>query len=125
MTLDRDPLVARVIGCMIDVHRALGPGLLESAYAECLAFEFVDKAIGMRRQVPLPVSYKNVHIDCGFRLDFLVEGRLVLELKSVERLLPIHQAQVLTYLKLLGCRRGLLVNFNVTLLKDGLKSLVL
>ena len=125
MAIESDPLAVHVIGCMIDVHKALGPGLLESAYAECLAYEFLNKGIEMRRQVPLPVKYKNVHIECGFRVDFLVEDRLVLELKSVERLLPVHHAQVLTYLKLLRCHRGLLVNFNVTLLKDGLKSIVL
>ena len=121
----RDPLVETVIGCAIDVHRAIGPGLLESAYECCLAHEFVLRGIGFTRQQPLPVTYKGLQLDCGYRIDFVIDRRLIVELKTTGRLLPIHHAQVLTYLKLLGVKQGLLINFNVPRLVDGLKSLLL
>jgi GxxExxY protein len=106
------------------VHRALGPGLLESAYRRCLAYEFSLRRIRFDCEVPLPVVYKGHALDCGYRCDFLVNQELLLEVKAVEQLLPVHSAQVLSYLKLLGLRQGLLINFNVPRLVDGLKSLV-
>lgn len=118
----RSELGDTAIGCAIEVHRALGPGLLESAYERCLAREMELAGLKFACQVPLPVLYKGVHIDCGYRLDMVVEGCLLIELKSVERLLPIHDAQVMTYLKLTGLPQAFLMNFNVPRLKDGLKS---
>jgi GxxExxY protein len=118
-----EPLTGQVIGLAMEVHRQLGPGLLESAYEECLAFEFASHGLTFGRQVPLPVVYKRVKLDCGYRLDLVVENRIVIEVKAVERLLPIHEAQVLTYLRL-GCYPiGLLMNFNGPTLKDGLRRL--
>ena len=124
MDKQRDPLSDKVIGLAIEVHRGLGPGLLESAYEECLSLEFKEHGLFHARQVPLPIVYKTVRLDCAYRLDFVVEGRLVLELKAVERLLPVHKAQLLTYLKLSGHRTGLLLNFNEVALKDGLVRMV-
>ncbi|HEX2891676.1 GxxExxY protein [Vineibacter terrae] len=124
MTSERDPLTGKVIGLAIDVHRALGPGLLESAYEECLCFELEQAGIPFQRQVPMPVTYKSVHLELGYRLDLVVEEKLVVELKTVERLLPVHEAQLLSYLKLGGLRIGLLINFNVPVLREGLKRLV-
>ena len=121
----RDPLTKRVIGLAIEVHRALGPGLLESAYEECLCFELAQYGIPLRRQVPLAVVYKSVRLDCGYRMDIVIGDRLVVELKTVEKLLPVHDAQLLTYLKLCGLRTGLLLNFNTPVLKDGIRRLVL
>ena len=109
----------------IEVHRALGPGLLESAYEECLAHEMKLRGLNFERQVPLPVSYKGVKLDCGYRLDFLVEISVVLELKAVEVVQPIQEAQLLTYLKLGGWKLGLLMNFNVSVLKDGICRMIL
>jgi GxxExxY protein len=123
--IDHDPASNRVIGLAIEIHRSLGPGLLESAYEECFALELKQNAIAFQRQVPLAITYKGMTLDCSYRLDFVIEQYLVVELKSVERLLPIHEAQLLTYLKLSGMRVGLLMNFNVRLLKDGIKRLVL
>jgi GxxExxY protein len=117
-------LTDRIIGAAIEVHKALGPGLLESAYESCLGHELSLLNICFERQVPLPIRYKSLPLDCGYRLDFLVEDAVVLELKAVEKLEPIHQAQMLTYLKLGGWRVGLLINFNVPLLKKGIKRLV-
>ena len=119
----RDPVSERVIGLAIEVHRALGPGLLESAYEECLGYEMSQTGLAFRRQVPLPIVYKAVQLECGYRIDFIVEECLVVELKTVEKLLPIHDAQLLTYLKLSGIRIGLLMNFNVPVLKNGLRRL--
>jgi len=115
----------RVIGCAIEVHRNLGPGLLESTYRQCLAHELRLNDIAFQIEYPLPVDYKGVHLDCGYRLDFLIENEIILELKSVDQLRPIHEAQLLTYLKLAGLKQGYLINFNVTRLKEGLQSLVL
>ena len=114
-------LTERVIGCAIEVHRFLGPGLLESAYEECLAYELTQSGLIIARQVPLPVVYKEVKLDCGYRIDLIVENRLVLEIKAVEVILPVHEAQLLTYLKLSGIRKGLLLNFNEVLRKDGIR----
>ncbi len=118
-------LTHEIIGAAIEVHRVLGPGLLESTSEECLAHELTLRNIKFERQKPLPVVYKEVKLDCGYRLDFLVEGRVVLELKAVESLAPIHEAIVLTYLRLSGCKIGLLINFHVELLKNGIRRFVL
>jgi GxxExxY protein len=121
--LENEQLTEPVIGAAIEVHRVLGPGLLESVYERCLSHELDLRGIGHQRQVPLPVIYKGQAIDCDLRMDIVVPG-LVLELKSVEKLLPIHEAQLLTYLKLSGHKIGLLINFNVPKLRDGLKRMV-
>ena len=115
----------RVIGLGIDVHRHLGPGLLESAYEECLCFELAQAGIAHRRQVPLPIVYKDIRLDCGYRMDIVVDNELIVEIKAVERILPIHEAQMLTYLRLSRLRVGLLMNFNNVVLKDGLRRFVL
>jgi len=117
----RDPLTERIIGCAIAVHRGLGPGLLESAYEQCLARELALNQISFRLQVALPVRYAGVDLDCGYRIDILVDDRVVLELKAVERLLPLHYAQVLTYMRLAGAETGLLLNFNTPRLVDGIR----
>ena len=121
----RNQLTERIIGAAIEVHRALGPGLLESAYEECLCYELSLDKLNVRRQVPLPVVYKGVKLGYGYRLDLIVEENVVVELKTVEKLLPIHQAQLLTYLKLGGFKTGLLLNFSSSVLKDGIKRIVL
>ena len=118
-------LTEKIIGAAIEVHRALGPGLLESVYWACLAREFGLQVLPFEQEKPLPVEYKGVRIDCGYRLDFIVAGKVVVELKAVDAILPVHEAQLLTYLKLTGCRVGLLINFNVPVLKDGIKRMVL
>jgi GxxExxY protein len=118
-------LAERVIGLAIDVHRHLGPGLLESAYEECLSFELKANSIAFVRQVPLPVVYKGVLLECGYRMDIVADKALVIEIKAVERLMPIHEAQMLTYLRLSGMKVGLLMNFNSVLLKDGLRRFAL
>jgi GxxExxY protein len=123
--MEFDALSHRVIGCALEVHKALGPGLLESAYEQCLAYEMSREGIRFDIQHPLPVEYKGIKLDCGYRLDFLVEKQIVLELKSVESLLPIHEAQLLTYMKLAKAGIGLLINFNARILKDGMKRMVL
>ncbi len=122
---ERDSLTESVIGLAIEVHRALGPGLLESAYQECLCYELKANGLAFGRQVALPVVYKSVKLDCGYRMDLVVDDRLVVELKTVEKILPIHEAQLLTYLRLSGIRTGLLLNFNTSVLKDGIKRMVL
>ena len=119
-----DDLSNKVIGCAIEVHRNLGPGLLESTYEQCLAYELSLKNIKFKTQVSLPVIYKDIKLDCGYRVDLLVEDKLIIELKSVEELLKIHEAQLLTYLKLSGIKTGLLINFNIELLRDGIKRFV-
>ena len=118
---ERDPLTEKIIGCAIEVHRTLGPGLLESAYEQCLARELSLQDVGFRLQVPVPVEYKGVHLDCGYRIDVLVNEQVILELKSLERTLAIHEAQLLTYMKLANVAKGLLTNFNVRRLVDGIK----
>ena len=122
MALVSHPLVELVLGCAIEVHRQLGPGLLESSYTKCLTYEFVTHSIPFRTEVLVPVKYKDVNIDCGYRADLIVEDWLLLEIKSVERLLPIHSAQVITYLKLSDARQAILINFNSIRLMDGVKS---
>jgi len=123
--MEFDDLSKRVIGCALAVHRALGPGLLESAYEQCLAHELTLERIGFRLQHPLPVAYKGCHLDCGYRIDLLVEESLIVELKSVEQIKGIHEAQLLTYMRLAGIKTGLLINFNVVRLKEGIKRFVL
>jgi len=120
-----NPLSRAIIGAAIEVHKQLGPGLLESAYEECLAHEFSLRQIPFERQKPLPIVYKEVKLDVGYRLDFLVNNLVVVELKTVDKLAPIHEAQIITYLKLTGCKLGLLLNFNVRLMKNGIKRVVL
>lgn len=122
---DFDALSHRVIGCAIEVHRQLGPGLLESAYRACLAHELAVTGFVCEQERPVPVNYKGVDLDCGFRMDLVVERELVVELKSVEALLPVHTAQLLTYLRLSGLHKGLLVNFNSKVLRDGIRRLVI
>ncbi|MEO8484189.1 MAG: GxxExxY protein [Acidobacteriota bacterium] len=119
-----DPTVELIIGCAIEVHRALGPGLLESVYQRCLGYELMLRCVPFAQQVPLPVVYKDMPTDCGYRLDFVIAGTVIVEVKCVDRLLPIHTAQLLTYLKLFPARRGLLINFNVPRLVDGVQSLL-
>lgn len=114
-----------IIGAAIEVHRALGPGLLESAYEGCLCRELTLRRIPFERQCPLPVEYKGLRLDCGVRLDLLIADRVVVEIKAVEHLLPIHEARLLTYLKLGGWNVGLLINFNVPVLKQGIHRRVL
>lgn len=120
-----DLLTEKVIGAAIEVHRVLGPGLLESAYEECLCHELKLRGLPFERQVPLPVSYKGVKLDCGYRMDLVVSRSLVVELKTVDRLQKVHEAQLLTYMRLGGIQRGLLLNFHSELMKGGLKRLVL
>ncbi len=120
-----DPLTEKIIAAAIEVHRALGPGLLESAYEECLCHELTLGGLRFVRQVPLPVRYKAVRLDCGYRMDVVVEQQVVLEIKAVEAILSVHSAQLLTYLRLSHLSRGLILNFCVPVLKDGIKRLSL
>ncbi|MDR3568089.1 MAG: GxxExxY protein [Syntrophobacteraceae bacterium] len=123
--MEFDALSKRVIGCAIEVHRNLGPGLLESTYEQCLAHELTLSGVESRLRWPISVRYKGVRTDCGYRVDLLVEGELILELKSIEHVTGIHEAQLLTYMKLAGIKTGLLLNFNVRRLKDGISRFVL
>jgi GxxExxY protein len=118
-------LTGKVIASAIKVHSELGPGLLENAYEECLFYELKESGLSVRKQVPMPLVYSNVKLEIGYRLDILVEDKLVVEVKAVEALNDVHLAQILTYMKLSGCRLGLLLNFNVALLKNGIKRVVL
>lgn len=122
--MELDEISGQVIGAAIAVHRELGPGLLESAYEACLVHELRQRRIHVEQQVPQPVFYKGLQLECGYRLDLLVEDRVIVELKAVEAILPIHEAQLLTYLKLRKLRLGLLINFNVPILKNGIKRLL-
>jgi GxxExxY protein len=122
---DQDPLTREIIGGAIVVHKELGPGLLESAYEECLAVELVDRGLDVRRQVPVPVVFKGRPVECGYRLDMLVNDRVIVEIKAVERVVPVHEAQLLTYLRLAGKRVGLLMNFHCAYLRDGIVRRVL
>ncbi len=122
---ERDPRTAAIIGAAIEVHRALGPGLLESAYEECLCHELHLRGLSFERQVDLPVTYKGLHLGCGYKIDLIVEHEVVLELKAIETILPVHEAQLLTYMKLSGRHVGLLINFNTPVLTRGIKRIVL
>ena len=119
--MDIEKIFKKVLDCSFQVHTALGPGLLESAYEECLYFELEQSGLNVVKQKPLPLIYKEVKLDVGYRVDLLVENKVIVEIKSVESLADIHMAQILTYLKLSGCKLGLLANFNVRHLKDGIK----
>ena len=119
-----DQITEEIIGAAIEVHRALGPGLLESAYEACLAFELAERGLKLKQQTPVPVQYRDVKLDVGYRLDLLVEGSVIVEIKAVDSLQPVHQAQLLSYLRLSGRRVGLLINFNVKVLKNGISRLV-
>ncbi len=122
---ERDPLTGEIIGAAIEVHRELGPGILESAYQECLCFELALRGLSLRRQAAMPVVYKGRRLDLGFRPDLIVEEKVIVELKCVEKLLPVHDAQLLTYLRLSGIKVGLLINFQAQPLMRGIKRLVL
>src|SRR6266568_5237572 len=122
--MDSHQLTHEIIGAAIEVHRLLGPGLLESAYEECLCHELTLRKLGVQRQVPVPVVYKEVNLECGYRLDLVVERKVILELKSIEAFSPVHETIMLTYLRLSGYRIRLLINFNVTILKDGIRRFV-
>jgi GxxExxY protein len=119
-----DLITGQIIGAAIEVHRHLGPGLLESAYEACLAFELCERGFKIEQQKPLPVIYRDVKLDCGYRLDLIVEDVVIVEIKAVEHLLPIHDAQLLSYLRLSHRNVGLLINFHVGLLKNGVKRIV-
>ncbi|MDP2303204.1 MAG: GxxExxY protein [Ignavibacteria bacterium] len=119
-----EDLTKIIIGCAIDVHKELGPGLLESAYEECLAFDLTNRGLKIERQKPVPIKYKEIKLECGYRIDILVEDKIVLELKSVEAFNPVHEAQILTYLKFAEKKIGLLINFNVLRLKEGIKRYI-
>ena len=113
-----------IISAAITVHRTLGPGLLESAYEACMVYELAHTGLKVEQQKPLPIVYQEVKLECGYRLDLMIANEVIVEIKSIEKLLPIHQAQLLSYLKLSGCKVGLLINFNVKVLKDGVKRVV-
>jgi GxxExxY protein len=117
-------ITKEIIGAAIQVHRVLGPGLLESAYEACLAYELGKRGLKAEQQKPLPLIYEGVKLDCGYRIDLLVQGLIVVEIKSVDAVAPIHEAQVMSYLKLSGCKLALLINFNVRVLKDGIRRFV-
>jgi len=119
-----DHITGTIINCAIEVHRALGPGLLESAYEACLAFELIERGLKIERQKPLAVVYRDVKLDCGYRLDIFVEESVIVEIKVVDHLAPIHKAQLLSYLRLSECKVGLLINFNVNVLKSGVIRMV-
>lgn len=119
--MELNEITRHIIGCAIEVHRLLGPGLLESAYEECLIFELNKKGLNIERQQPVPVIYKDIKLDFGYRIDILVESTVIIELKSVESINPVHEAQVLTYMKFAEKPIGLLINFNVAVLKDGIR----
>jgi len=123
--VDINKLTGEIIGAAIEVHKVLGPGLLESAYEQCLCRELTLRDIPFERQKELPVEYKGAAVDCGYRLDVVVDNRVIVELKSREKLEPIHEAQILTYLKLTGLKIGLLINFNVPVLKEGVRRFAL
>lgn len=119
--METNEITGRIIGCAIEVHKKLGPGLLESAYEECLAFELQREGLAIKRQLSTPVVYKDVKLDCGYRIDILVENSVVVELKVVDEFNPVHTAQILTYMRFSNMKLGLLINFNVTSLKNGIR----
>lgn len=123
--MEFEKITKDIIGAAIEVHRHLGPGLLESAYEECLSYELQQKGYNIERQKPVPVVYKEVKLDYGYRIDILVENHVIIELKSIEAFAPVHEAQILTYMKFAKIQIGLLMNFNVTVLKNGIKRYVL
>ncbi len=122
--MNENELSKIVVDCAYKIHTKLGPGLLESAYEECLLYELTKAGLKVQKQKPMPLVYEDVKLDCGYRLDLLVEGKVIVEIKSVEGLNYVHLAQILTYLKLSGCKLGLLINFNVALIKNGIRRVV-
>ena len=124
IVMDINQLSSKIIGAAIQVHKALGPGLLESAYEECISHELSSQGLSIERQKPLAINYKGIKLDCGYRLDIVVENTIILELKSCEKIEPIHKAQLLTYLKLSGLNLGLILNYNVPVMRDGIVRLV-
>lgn len=118
-------LTGKIVDCAITVHKLLGPGLLESAYEECLQYELSSCGLKTLKQLPMPLVYKEKKLDIGYRIDLLVDDKVIIEVKSVDALNPVHMAQIMTYLKLSGCRIGLLINFNVPFLKDGIRRIIL
>ncbi len=124
-TAEHDRIARQIVDSAFAVHSALGPGLLESVYEECLAFELKARGRAFARQIPIPIVYRDVRIDAGFRVDLMVDRLVIAEIKAVERILPVHEAQLLTYLKLTGCGVGLLINFNVPRIKDGIRRMVM
>jgi len=125
MEMNKEEVFKRILDCSFQVHNALGPGLLESAYEECLYYELTQSGLKVEKQKALPLVYKEVKLETGYRIDLIVENSIIIEIKSVESLTDIHLAQILTYLKLSNCKLGLLVNFNVRHLKDGIKRVIL
>ena len=123
--MDINELTEKIIGCAIEVHRTLGPGLLESAYQECLFYELMSQGIWVEKEISLPIIYKEIKIDHGYRIDLLVENRVVIELKTVEKFTDVHTAQILTYMRLGEHSKGLLINFNTKLLKNGIKRFII
>jgi len=123
-SIRKGSLTDQVLGLAIEVHKTLGPGLLESAYEECLCYEFQLSGMAFKRQLSLPVKYKEINLECGYRIDILVEDALILEIKAVRTMQQIYEAQILTYMKLTGIQTGLLINFNVPVLRDGIKRIV-
>jgi GxxExxY protein len=122
--MEINEITGEIIGCCIEIHRELGPGLLESAYEECLAYELTNAGLYFERQKPLPVRYKEINIEYGYRMDFIVENQVVVELKSVEIICNVHTAQILTYMRFSEMNAGLLINFNVSVLKNGIKRFI-
>lgn len=122
--MEINEITRKIIGCAITVHKDLGPGLLESAYEECLAYELIKHGLNIKRQQPTPVTYKDIKLDCGYRIDILVENTVIIELKVVDQINPVHEAQILTYMKFSNKKMGLLINFNVSLLKNGIKRYI-
>jgi GxxExxY protein len=123
--MELNEITKTIIGCAIEVHRNLGPGLLESAYKECLVFELIQKGLTIERQKPVPVVYKDIKLEYGYRIDVLVENSVVIELKAVDAINPVHEAQLLTYMRFAEKQIGLLFNFNVTVLKDGIRRYII
>jgi GxxExxY protein len=119
--MELNEITRKIIGCAIEVHKSLGPGLLESAYEECLSYELIKNGLNIKRQQPTPVVYKEIKLECGYRIDILVENSVVVELKVVDEFNPVHEAQILTYMKFSNKSLGLLINFNVTILRNGIK----
>lgn len=122
--MNKNKITETIIGCAIEVHKQLGPGLLESAYEECLCYELQERGLVVARQKPVPVFYKDIKLDCGYRMDLLVENQVVVELKTIEEINPVHEAQILTYMKFAEMKVGLLINFYVKMLKDGIRRFV-
>lgn len=120
-----EELTEQIIGAAIEVHKSLGPGLLESAYEECLCHELELRGLKFERQKPIPLKYKGIKLDCGYRIDILVENKVIIELKTVEQIMPVHEAQLLTYLRLANIKVGLIMNFYVPVLKDGIRRMAL